>query len=52
MRSIRELVGRTDLLRHLDYLTESEREEFEPNARRELGRELGFERESSFKDKQ
>jgi glutamate synthase domain-containing protein 2 len=38
MQSIRELVGRTDLLRHLDYLTESEREEFEPPARKELMR--------------
>ena len=30
MKSIRELVGRTDLLVHLDYLEESEREAYQP----------------------
>ena len=34
MRSIRELVGRADLLRHLDYMTESERAEFEASPAR------------------
>jgi len=36
MRSIRELVGRTDLLVHLDYLDESERAEFEPAPRKQI----------------
>jgi glutamate synthase domain-containing protein 2/ferredoxin len=33
MRSIRELVGRTDLLVHLDYLDESEKEKLESSVR-------------------
>jgi hypothetical protein len=32
MRSIRELVGRADLLVHLDYLDEDERLKFEPSS--------------------
>lgn len=36
MRSIRELVGRTDLLQHLDYLSENEREEYETPALKQL----------------
>lgn len=39
MRSIQDLVGRTDLLCHLDYLSEREREEFEKPARKELLRQ-------------
>jgi hypothetical protein len=30
MRSLRELVGRTELLVHLDYLDESERAQYQP----------------------
>jgi glutamate synthase domain-containing protein 2 len=36
LRSIRELVGRTDLLVHLDYLEESERARYQPTPRKEL----------------
>jgi len=36
MRSIRELVGRTDLLVHLDYLDEEERAKYQPAPRNKL----------------
>jgi hypothetical protein len=36
MRSIRELVGRTDLLVHLDYLEEKEREKYQPTPKEML----------------
>ncbi|MBI4281903.1 MAG: alpha-hydroxy-acid oxidizing protein [Chloroflexi bacterium] len=36
LRSIRELVGRTDLLVHLDYLEERERAKYEPTPQKEL----------------
>ncbi|MFP3870245.1 MAG: glutamate synthase-related protein [Syntrophobacteria bacterium] len=36
MRSLRELVGRTDLLVHLDYLEESERAQFKPAPRNQV----------------
>ncbi|MBC8391524.1 MAG: alpha-hydroxy-acid oxidizing protein [Deltaproteobacteria bacterium] len=36
LRSIRELVGRTDLLVHLDYLEENEREKYQPAPKERL----------------
>jgi hypothetical protein len=36
MRSIRELVGRSDLLVHLDYLDEEERKKYQPAPKRKL----------------
>jgi glutamate synthase domain-containing protein 2 len=36
LRSFRELVGRTDLLVHLDYLEEDEREMYQPAPRKQL----------------
>ncbi|RJQ39716.1 MAG: FMN-binding glutamate synthase family protein [Dehalococcoidia bacterium] len=36
MRSIRELVGRSDLLVHLDYLDEEERQEYQPTPKKKL----------------
>ena len=36
LRSFRELVGRSDLLVHLDYLDEKERAKYQPAPREEL----------------
>ncbi|MFH2044631.1 MAG: glutamate synthase-related protein [Pseudomonadota bacterium] len=36
MKSIRELVGRSDLLVHLDYLEESERQKYQPAPKKKL----------------
>jgi hypothetical protein len=36
MRSIKELVGRSDLLVHLDYLDEDERQKYQPAPKKKL----------------
>jgi glutamate synthase domain-containing protein 2 len=36
LRSLKELVGRTDLLVHLDYLDETERAKYQPAPREKL----------------
>ena len=36
MRSIKELVGRSDLLVHLDYLDEDERKKYQPTPKKKL----------------
>jgi hypothetical protein len=36
MQSVRELVGRSDLLVHLDYLDEAERARYQPAPRQQL----------------
>ena len=36
LRSIRELVGRSDLLVHLDYLDEEERKKYQPAPKKKL----------------
>jgi hypothetical protein len=36
MKSIRELVGRSDLLVHLDYLDEDERSQYQPAPRQQM----------------